>query len=259
MRAGDPYALGELEWSDEAGGYVRKDPSSVIAAVAVSSIARVAASPDAPTLARPKSSTLTWPSGVSLTLAGLRSRWTMPFSWASSRPAAVCTASSSASLSKQNRVLGINLSPAVGVNWSYANTLEDEINQLQPSQHYRQPAQLFWNCGASCPQRLRLLDGRVYADTGNYVYRDRALVIETGMGTVTDVGTQFSVDARGGSLDVAVREGRVDVQQVGPGDVATSAFETDREHRAGVVAVRDVNDAAGRDRRRGELRSLRRQ
>ncbi len=25
--------------------------------------------------------------------------------------------------------------------------LEDEINQIQPSQHYRQPAQLFWNCG----------------------------------------------------------------------------------------------------------------
>jgi hypothetical protein len=24
--------------------------------------------------------------------------------------------------------------------------LEDEINQIQPSQHYRQPAQLFWNC-----------------------------------------------------------------------------------------------------------------
>jgi ferric-dicitrate binding protein FerR (iron transport regulator) len=59
---------------------------------------------------------------------------------------------------------------------------------------------------------LRLLDGRVYADTGNYVYRDRALVIETGNGTVTDVGTQFSVDARGASLDVAVREGRVDVR-----------------------------------------------
>ena len=60
---------------------------------------------------------------------------------------------------------------------------------------------------------LRLLDGRVYADTGNYVYRDRTLVIETGNATVTDVGTQFSVDARGGSLDVAVREGRVDVQE----------------------------------------------
>ena len=25
--------------------------------------------------------------------------------------------------------------------------LEDEINAIQPSQHYRQPAQLFWNCG----------------------------------------------------------------------------------------------------------------
>ena len=60
--------------------------------------------------------------------------------------------------------------------------------------------------------RLRLLDGRVYADTGNFVYRDRALVIETDSGLVTDVGTQFSVDARGGSLDVAVREGRVDVR-----------------------------------------------
>jgi ferric-dicitrate binding protein FerR (iron transport regulator) len=59
---------------------------------------------------------------------------------------------------------------------------------------------------------LRLLEGRVYADTGNYVYRDRALVVETGNGTVTDVGTQFSVDARGVSLDVAVREGRVDVR-----------------------------------------------
>ena len=60
--------------------------------------------------------------------------------------------------------------------------------------------------------RLRLLDGRVYADTGNFVYRDKALVIETDSGLVTDVGTQFSVDARGGSLDVAVREGRVDVR-----------------------------------------------
>ncbi len=36
-------------------------------------------------LARPKSSTLTVPPGVNLTLAGLRSRWTIPCSWASSR------------------------------------------------------------------------------------------------------------------------------------------------------------------------------
>ena len=26
--------------------------------------------------------------------------------------------------------------------------LEEEINKVQPSQHYRQPSQLFWNCGA---------------------------------------------------------------------------------------------------------------
>jgi len=39
--------------------------------------------------ARPKSSTFTLPSGVSLTFAGLRSRWTMPLSWAASRASAI--------------------------------------------------------------------------------------------------------------------------------------------------------------------------
>jgi len=29
--------------------------------------------------------------------------------------------------------------------------LEHEINRVQASQHYAQPAQLFWNCGAHCP------------------------------------------------------------------------------------------------------------
>lgn len=28
--------------------------------------------------------------------------------------------------------------------------VEDEINVVQPSQHYEQPAQLFWNCGPDC-------------------------------------------------------------------------------------------------------------
>lgn len=28
--------------------------------------------------------------------------------------------------------------------------LEQEINRVQPSQHYAQPAQLFWNCGGAC-------------------------------------------------------------------------------------------------------------
>lgn len=30
--------------------------------------------------------------------------------------------------------------------------LEHEINRVQASQHYRQPAQLFWNCGMTCPR-----------------------------------------------------------------------------------------------------------
>lgn len=59
--------------------------------------------------------------------------------------------------------------------------------------------------------QFRLLEGRVYADTGEFMYRDKGLIIETSLGTVTDVGTQFSVHEKGRLLDVAVREGRVDV------------------------------------------------
>jgi ferric-dicitrate binding protein FerR (iron transport regulator) len=57
-----------------------------------------------------------------------------------------------------------------------------------------------------------LLSGRVYADTGQFIYRNGGLKIDTPLGLVTDVGTQFSVTATNESLDVAVREGRVDVQ-----------------------------------------------
>ncbi len=32
--------------------------------------------------------------------------------------------------------------------------LEHEINTVQPSQHYEQPGQLFWNCGEDCPTRF---------------------------------------------------------------------------------------------------------
>jgi len=60
--------------------------------------------------------------------------------------------------------------------------------------------------------QFTLLGGRVYADTGEFVYRTGGLKIETEFGLVTDVGTQFSVTATDLSLDVAVREGRVDVQ-----------------------------------------------
>ena len=30
--------------------------------------------------------------------------------------------------------------------------VENEINTVQPSQHYEQPTQLFWNCGIDCPR-----------------------------------------------------------------------------------------------------------
>jgi len=59
---------------------------------------------------------------------------------------------------------------------------------------------------------FRLTRGRLYADTGDLVYRDRALVIGTPLGRVTDVGTQFVVGVIADGLGVAVREGRVDVQ-----------------------------------------------
>ncbi len=60
--------------------------------------------------------------------------------------------------------------------------------------------------------RFTLLAGRVYADTGQFIYRNGGMRIETSFGTVTDVGTQFSVAAAEQSLEVAVREGRVDVR-----------------------------------------------
>jgi ferric-dicitrate binding protein FerR (iron transport regulator) len=61
--------------------------------------------------------------------------------------------------------------------------------------------------------RVTLLEGRVYADTGDFVYRNGGLVIDTALGSVTDIGTQFAVAIGDELLDVAVREGRVDVQR----------------------------------------------
>lgn len=61
--------------------------------------------------------------------------------------------------------------------------------------------------------RLVLAAGRIYADTGEFVYRNGGLVVETGLGSVEDIGTRFSVAVGSELLDVAVREGRVDVTQ----------------------------------------------
>ena len=56
-----------------------------------------AASGGPASLARPKSSTFTVPSGRSLMLAGLRSRWMIPCSWAASSASAISLAMGSAS------------------------------------------------------------------------------------------------------------------------------------------------------------------
>jgi len=56
-----------------------------------------------------------------------------------------------------------------------------------------------------------LLTGKVYADSGQTVYQDSGLEIRTGLGVITDIGTQFLVSFEGAALSVAVREGRVDV------------------------------------------------
>ena len=57
--------------------------------------------------------------------------------------------------------------------------LEQDINNIQPSQQYEQPAQLFWNCGEDCVNRFQLADdvgdldvpmvarGSAYADIDN--------------------------------------------------------------------------------------------
>lgn len=67
-----------------------------------------------------------------------------------------------------------------------------------------------------------LVAGRVYVDTGDFVYRNKGVIIDTQFGAVSDVGTQFSVDVSADLLDVAVREGRVDVQSDGQEHVAVA-------------------------------------
>lgn len=58
---------------------------------------------------------------------------------------------------------------------------------------------------------FRLVTGRIYVDSGDFVFNERGLVIEAAGSRVTDVGTQFVVRVEPELLDVAVREGRVDV------------------------------------------------
>ncbi len=56
-----------------------------------------------------------------------------------------------------------------------------------------------------------LSSGKVYADSGQAIYRDRGITIRTLGGSAKDIGTQFVVEYLDGNMGVAVREGRVDV------------------------------------------------
>jgi ferric-dicitrate binding protein FerR (iron transport regulator) len=83
---------------------------------------------------------------------------------------------------------------------------------------------------ADAKDQFRLVQGRIYADSGDLMYRDRRLVISSSMGTVTDIGTQFSVAIAGDLIDVAVREGRVDLNRDGEQHIAV-AGERLKVHR----------------------------
>ncbi|MCG6871464.1 MAG: CRTAC1 family protein [Gammaproteobacteria bacterium] len=44
--------------------------------------------------------------------------------------------------------------------------VEDEINVVQPSQHYEQPTQLFWNCGSGCARTFEHVATKETGDLG---------------------------------------------------------------------------------------------
>lgn len=91
--------------------------------------------------------------------------------------------------------------------------------------------------------QFSLLGGRIYADTGQFVYREGGLKIETAFGLVTDVGTQFSVAMRDDTLDVAVREGRVDVRNDSDRYAARMGERlTLTQGEVGTIAALDTHD-----------------
>lgn len=59
--------------------------------------------------------------------------------------------------------------------------------------------------------RFTLLGGRIYVDSGQFIYRNGGLIIDTPYGVVRDVGTQFAISTSDKALDVAVREGRIEL------------------------------------------------
>jgi len=68
---------------------------------------------------------------------------------------------------------------------------------------------------ADSASEFTLLAGRVYIDTGDRIYADRHVTVNTASGTATDIGTQFSVGLDNADMSVAVREGQVDLKEGG--------------------------------------------
>lgn len=65
--------------------------------------------------------------------------------------------------------------------------------------------------GIVAENEFRLLRGAAYVDTGPAIYRAHAISVHTPLARIRDVGTQFLVNYSDEGLQVAVREGRVEV------------------------------------------------
>jgi ferric-dicitrate binding protein FerR (iron transport regulator) len=71
--------------------------------------------------------------------------------------------------------------------------------------------------------RLTLLRGQVYVDSGAATGASSRLVVSTVHGDVQHVGTRYLARVDGASLEVAVREGRVRVERAGRAPIAAEA------------------------------------
>lgn len=80
-----------------------------------------------------------------------------------------------------------------------------------------------------------LLTGIIYADSGPTVSGTSPLEVRTGLGLVTDVGTQFLVSYRDAVLNIAVREGRVDVSD------SRATYTAPAGHRMTLQATGEVS------------------
>lgn len=90
--------------------------------------------------------------------------------------------------------------------------------------------------------RIALRRGAVYVDTGTEAASARSLVIETPVGTVEHLGTQYETRLAGDAVRVTVREGRVRMRGAGP-DIDGSAGERLTVQRTGDTARQPVGAA----------------